>query len=180
MKDEPVVMFDSDDAAQYKTGLSGWVSRRGHYFGEDERMARYDGCTHSRCECGNLMNRSYTKCAACADRSKLDKYMAMPEQEWDGLAMIYSEARDEYYPDPDEAEDVLDDGQTLRDLRLIVCVPVYAHPIESDYYCDETPEDGDLPLEVEDAMRAYNEAIKGVILSWYPGKYRLELEADDG
>lgn len=40
MSDKSVIMFDSPEAATYRTDIKGWVSRDGRYYGEDERGAR--------------------------------------------------------------------------------------------------------------------------------------------
>ncbi|MEQ1969482.1 ead/Ea22-like family protein, partial [Xenorhabdus nematophila] len=44
-----IVMYDSPEAAQIKI-VTGWVSRDGRFWGDDERMARYCGATHRQCE----------------------------------------------------------------------------------------------------------------------------------
>ena len=86
----------------------------------------------------------------------------MPRAEWDGKAILYSEARDQYYSTPDDAAEDLEDDQTLADLRLVICEPNYVRQIEPDYCCDDLPEDGDVPDEVAEAMEAFNEAAEGL------------------
>jgi len=79
-KTKEMVMFNSDQAAQFRTNLSGWVSRNGRYFGNDERAARYDGCTHTICEdCGNPVDRGYLICQECREKRDKSKYDAMPK-----------------------------------------------------------------------------------------------------
>jgi len=64
--DSKIIMFDSNEAANFQTGLSGWVSRQGHYWGNDERAARYDGCTHTHCEdCREPVDRGRLICLPC-------------------------------------------------------------------------------------------------------------------
>ena len=178
-----IVMRDSPEAAQYRTDLKGWVSRDGFYFGDGpqgERTARYSGCTHVPCDrCGAPTPRGYTQCRDCRELTYIAKYEAMPRAEWDGEAMLYSEARDQYYSTPDDAAEDLEDDQTLADLRLVICEPNYVRQIESDYCCDELPEDGDVPDEVMDAIEAFNAAVAGIVLSWSPGKTALALP-DEG
>jgi hypothetical protein len=66
--EEIMVLRDSSEAAQYRTGLSGWVSRNGRYFGESEDMARYDGCTHVACQyCGLPARKGWLACEGAAD-----------------------------------------------------------------------------------------------------------------
>lgn len=168
-------MFDSPEAA-HKTTVEGWVSRNGFFFGDDERTARYEGCTHRTCEdCGAAIRKGSLVCGDCAEKRDAKRYAAMPRKPWDLKAMVYSDTLDKYYPDPEQAEDNLEEGQTLEDLRLIICEPNYARRIEDDYFCDEAAEDGELPDELQEAIEAFNAAvIKAPPLSWSPGKYALE------
>lgn len=180
---DTIVMSDSPEAAQYRTDLKGWVSRDGFYFGDGpqgERTARYAGCTHVPCsQCGTATPKGYTMCRGCRDLAYTAKYEAMPRAEWDGNAMVYSEARDRYYNSPDDAADDLDDSETLADLRLVLCTPNYVRQLEPEFCCDDLPDDGDVPAEVEEAMAAFNEAVAGIVLSWSPGKLALALP-DEG
>lgn len=100
----------------------------------------------------------------------------MPTVEWDGVAMIYSDSRDKYYSSPDDAYDDIEEDGDISEMRLIVCVPNYVRPLEGDYCCDEMSEDGDIPNAVEEAIDAFNKAVEGIILSWSPGKFRLDIK----
>lgn len=178
---DKIVMRDSPEAAEYRTGMSGWVSRRGLFYGDrpdSEDMARYDGCTHVACKyCSAPAQKSYTACQECRDKKDLERFEALPRADWDGKAMLYSESRDKYYAGPDDAEDELEEGETLTDLRLVICNPNYVRQIDTEYFCDDLPEDSDdVPPEVEAAMEAFNEAVAGIVLSWSPGKAALALE----
>ena len=183
MMSKQIVMRDSPEAAQYRTDLKGWVSRDGFYFGDGpqgERTARYAGCTHVPCErCDAPTPKGYTQCRGCRDLIYIAKYEAMPRAEWDGKALLYSEARDQYYSTPDDAAEDLEEDQTLADLRLVICEPNYVRQLEPDYCCDDLPEDGDVPDDVAEAMEAFNEAVAGIVLSWSPGKKALALP-DEG
>ena len=174
-----IVMRDSQEAATYRTDIKGWVARNGLYFGDgpqSEQTARYAGCTHVLClKCAAPTPKGYTMCRGCRDLAYIGKYEAMPRAEWDGKAMVYSEARDQYYNSPDDAADDLEGNETLADLRLVLCTPNYVRQIESDYCCDDLPEDGDVPDEVAEAMEEFNRAVAGIVLSWSPGKFALAL-----
>ena len=111
--------------------------------------------------------------------SETDRYQAMPRAEWDGKAMLYSEATDRYYYDPEYAEADLDDGQTLADLRLVICRPNYVRRLDPDDYADElADDDGDLPNVLLEAIDAFNVAVAGTVLSWSPGNTALLLPED--
>lgn len=176
-----LTIFPEDDIAAKKITVTGWVSRNGHFYGDNERLARYDGSTHSHCQyCGSACTKNWTACDKCRHENEIKRYAAMPRKAWDGACCIYSEALDEYFSDPSDAKDSLEDGQTLADLRLIICEPNYIRPLESEYCSDEmSPDDDQLPPAVEEAMKAFNEAIKGIALSWSPGKFALLLPPDE-
>ena len=61
MSGNEMILNTSDEAAHFVTGLSGWVSRHGHFYGNDERLARYDGCTHTVCECGKPCEKGWDR-----------------------------------------------------------------------------------------------------------------------
>lgn len=179
---EKIIMFDSPEAAQFRTDIKGWVSRGGRFFGDGpsaEADARYHSCTHRPCrECGAPTIKRYIKCDACRELADIARYQAMPRAEWDGKAMLYSEATDRYYNDLDEVDDHLDEMEercTLADLRLVICEPNYVMQLSEDLFLDDLPEEGDLPNEVYEAIEAFNTAVAGIVLSWYPGKTALML-----
>lgn len=178
---DKIIMLDSPEAAQYKTDLKGWVSANGVYFGDDhtaEMAARLDGCTHIKCDsCGEIAKKLYNKrCMRCRELEYIAEYKAMPKIEWDGKTMLYSDLLDQYYSSLAEAAEDLEDSQTLDDLRLIICEPNYVRPLGIDYiYDDLADEDDDIPDEVAAAIKAFNEAVAGIVLSWSPGNVALEL-----
>lgn len=179
MADQPMVMFDSPEAASIRT-VTGWVSRTGQWWGDDERAARYGGCTHRPCEkCGQPAERMYSACEACREKSAAERFAAMPRKPWDGSAMLHSEATGRYYSDPADAYDDLDEGQSLEELGLVICEPNTV-TLESDHWSDLFPDDADdTPEWLQDAIDVFNETVRGKVLSWSPGKFRLLIE-DNG
>jgi len=179
---EPMILDTSDEAASIKT-VTGWVSRTGRFWGNDERMARYDGSTHKQCECGAVAEKSYIRCDSCRAKGEIERFKARPIQPWDGETFLYSDAHDKYFQDLESLLDHLsdyddDDKYTLADLRLIICEPNIAREVESDHWCDDLPEDGDLPSEMAEALRVFNEVVKRAPpLSWSPGKYAADVES---
>ena len=179
MKDAKVVFPEDDEAASLQT-VTGWVSRIGNFWGKDERMARYNGSTHRRCECGNIVpQRNY--CLTCFEKKEVEKYEAMPKTGWDGVAMLYSVSRGTYYNTIDDAEDDLIEEETLDILQLVICKPNYVRTLNTDDFSDDLPEDCyDLPDSVYEAIGTFNSAVKGVILSWSPGTWALDTEIYKG
>lgn len=174
-----IVMRDSDEAAHYCTNIKGWVSRKGLFYGDKqgaEDIARYAGCTHVKCEkCGEPTEKRYTQCEECRLKNKISHYKSLPSAEWDGKTMLYSELNDKYYDSLECAEEDLDNDQTLNDLLLVICEPNYVPELDSDYCSYILDDDEDLPVEVEKAMKIFNESVKNITISWSPGKVRLKL-----
>ena len=175
-----LIMFDSDTAAQYRTNLSGWVSSNGRFWGEDERAARYDGCTHTVCKnCGKPTEKSWLICPDCRVTKDIAKYDAMPKEEWDGNGMLYSDLVDRYFQDWDQVEEFCEDeGVEIGKLRLIICEPHYLPLLDaSDYGCDDLAEDGELPDTVLEAIDEFNKVIKAEPpISWFPGNKAAIIE----
>jgi hypothetical protein len=171
MKNE-LVMFNSPDAAHHRTNLSGWVSRHDRYFGEDERAARYDGCTHRECEdCGEPVEKGWLICPKCSEVRDTARYQTLPKETWDGVGMLYSQTADKYFSDWDEVEEYCEDEAIVEDkLRLVICEPHYLPLLRSDFGCDELPEDGELPDAVIHAIDEFNKVIRATApVSWWPG-----------
>lgn len=171
---DPVIHFDSPEAAELVTvTVTGWRSRRGYFYGDDERTARYDGCTHRNCEdCGALTEKIWLVCEACRHKKDVARFLALPRAPWDGFVMLYSDALDRYFNEPDDID--LEQGQELDDLRIVLCTPNYPRLVTPDHFDDDLPEDGDhndLPAELFEAMDAFNKVASACKpLSWSPSK----------
>jgi hypothetical protein len=179
---EPIIMPDSPEAASYRTDIKGWVSRDGFFYGDkpdSEHIARYAGSTRSYCQrCNGIASKSWTLCDPCCSVKDHERFLAMPRADWDGKAMIYSQTRDQYFNDPADALDYLEEGQNADALQLVICTPNYVRPLDHEYCSDELAEDVDEPPNaVLQAMDAFNKAVHGIVLSWSPGKFALNLAA---
>jgi hypothetical protein len=180
MTDEKIVMYDSPEAAEIKT-LTGWVSRDGHFWGENEHMARYSGSTHKVCDkCGDVISqRSY--CRKCADKREQEKFEAMPREPWDGDSPIYSSHLDKYFFNGDVFDYLEDDedGLSEEDLMLVHCEPIHLHRIDTDIWEDELRTEDDsaeVPDAVQVALDALNESIKKAApVAWEAGKKAVQL-----
>ncbi len=178
--DAEMILPDDERAAKLVT-VTGWVSRDGRFYGEDERIARYAGSTHSRCsDCGKPCSKNWLVCDACRHIRAVEKHAQRQAKPWDGICMIYSDADDRYFSEPGEIVEYLEDegeGRTLADLQLLLCKPNYPRaPNPADYYYDEMPEDGEIPYEVTKAFASLAAALeKCSPLSWSPSKFALDL-----
>ncbi|WP_114094458.1 hypothetical protein [Thalassospira xiamenensis] len=187
MKTETKILYHSPEAASLRQ-VTGWVSSTGRFYGNDERTARYDGCTHKLCEeCGEHEHqRNWTCCDECRAKHAEQRYNAMPFAEWtDG--MVYSQMLDRFFNDEEELREHLADNDDLQadTLRLVICEPEYAPIIDIDeMWQDYLPEDmylSDVAPELADAIAKVNDILTETkpILSWRPGRYRTALAAAD-
>lgn len=175
---DAVILEDSPEAAKYVT-VGGWVDRHGRFFGVDERTARWSGATHIKCaNCGKATSKTYTICCDCRLKRSAEKYAAMEPKEWDFDTPLYSEQLGKYFFD-DEVLNYVDDNPTesIESLMLVICEPVYLRQIDSDYFYDDLPDDGELPEEIVIALANFNNIISQQSpVSWAPGKYRAVLK----
>lgn len=174
-----MILNTSPEAATYRTDIKGWVSRTGRFFGEDERAARYDGCTHVVCDCGASVERGRVRCQPCQEKLDQEDWLKLPLVEWDGAAPLCLFRDDEYFFSLDDVEVYCDNHDLqMSTLQLVVCAPTVTREVDSDYWCDDLPEDGELPPWLEDAVHTLNAVIREHRcdpLSWYQGKERVVL-----
>ena len=76
MEDKEQILYTSDEVAKHVTNIEGWVDRHGRFWGKDEHMARWSGCTHIICpSCGNPTSRNYTICSDCRNKKALSYFI---------------------------------------------------------------------------------------------------------
>lgn len=177
-QEEKIILFDSEEAAKYVTNITGWVSKDGRFWGTDERAARYDGCTHVKCECGNITEKGWLKCDSCRHKADIEKYNSFPFREWDKKEPVYSYAADKYFFEESDLEEYCDEEEVdPKDLRLVLCNPNYLSEVELDGA--ELPEDTDLEDVVDKELLAMVAALNDKIrqqnpISYCPGRTRTE------
>ena len=174
---EKIIMYDSDDAATYREGLSGWVSSEGRFFGKDENLARYSGSTHKRCECGNIHEKAWMKCEACRNKSADERYLALEYREWKGEPVVLRDHESYFFDDGELYDRMVDEGWDTVD--VLFCEPNYAPYIE-EYAIDLMPEDqyiDDVHPKLADMLAEINDYISKnkPIISWSGGKQRTTI-----
>jgi hypothetical protein len=177
MEKELIVLDTDDGVAELKT-VTGWVSRHGRFYGDNEQLARYDGCTHKKCECGNTMTKGWTKCENCRHNKRLGLYNDFTFEEWDEIKPICTYDGDVYFFDTDSIEDYLEEHELEpKDLKLVICKPNYTREISDGYWEDSLPEDSDIPKELQIRLDELNKFIKTLEpLSWSPSNVRTEYK----
>ena len=178
--EEKQVLYTSDEAATYRTNISGWVSRKGQFCGEGkhgEDAARYIGCTHVKCEkCGTVHTKT-SACEICRDHRMTEIYEAAPRKKWDGSTPIVIQDSDFFFFDVESLKDWCFEHQCQPDdLRLMHCIGSSPRLLSSEHFCDDLSEDQELPIELQDAIDVFNEAVMsyGKPLSWREGNEAVE------
>ncbi len=178
---EKPIFPESEEAAKFVTGISGWVDRKGNFYGADERLARIAGSTHKHCDCGAVISRN-SYCKECARRRHIEKYQSAQKIEWDHKTPLYSQRNDVYLYDIDDLISLMEECEVTdtEELELFVCKPNYLREIESDHWADYLPEDVGLPSEVEAELKEFNSVIrKSEPVSWSPGKFAAIVNLED-
>lgn len=187
-QEEKIIMFDSEEAATFKTGLSGWVSSRNHYFGngrDAEKNARNDGSTHKLCDCGAIIRGGYSWCDSCNSRKSRERYEKLQEVEWDGITMLADWHEDRYFRDEDEVLEYCENNDVApEELRLVLCEENHYTEVDVSAIApeDQCPEDwdGDLPVTIQEALDNLNKIIREYKkpFSWGGSNKRVTLNLD--
>jgi hypothetical protein len=155
MDTKAIVLYDSPEAATYQA-WEGWVSRDGRFWGEDENMARWAGCTHKACpKCGTVYEVS-SFCNQCRDREMAAKFAVFPVEKWDGETPLCLFGGDRYFFGQGLLDWLADHPE---EVRICKCKPGYLSQIDPGQWANDLPEDGDLPSAVQEALAALNAAI---------------------
>lgn len=167
------ILKSDDKAAKYVTGLCGWVDRHGHYWGENEDLARYSGCTHITCDNCGVMRIRNGYCAPCHEVKRIEKFNALEKIEWDGKIPLYSDSQDEYFFDDGSLSDYIEEHEaSIDDLQLRLCRPVAMQTLDESYFLDDMHEDAELPNDVANAIESLNKLIlEQPTQTWGPDKY---------
>jgi len=184
MKEQKVVMYESDEAASIQT-VTGWVDRNGRFWGQDEHMARYCGSTHRICdknpEHGIRASNSY--CEKCWEEIRQEKFSGLERKVWTGEPLVIFDD-DTYFFDAESLVDHCWENNVLpSELKLLICTPNYPREIDMNDHCEEIIPDGgdhhDIPEAIWLAAEALNKAIReSEPLSWCGGKYAAIVSDD--
>lgn len=159
------IMYDSPEAARYLTNIKGWVDINNRYWGDStaaERLARYSSCTHTKCECGAVMQKGYMYCEECRKRRNIERYNKFPFEEYVGQP-VYSDSEDKFFFDSDEIEEYCEENEiNPEDLRLQVCNPTYYPEVCADYWEEVLPEDGELNSLLVKELEDFNKVIRAL------------------
>lgn len=156
-----------EEAAE-KVAIIGWkCTTCRHFYGDDEHIARWCCATDlpcKSCETGRT-KKHRTYCNACQAKADLERWLKMPEKEWDGEAVLALWRDDEYFFDSGELRDfIFDHPDTeeevgIEDLRIVICRRVYPPAFNLAEHCDDyLPEEvaGDFyTAEIDEAVNKF-------------------------
>jgi len=173
-----MILYDSPESAHFVSGISGWVSRDGRFFGDNEHLARYCGCTHIKCKtCGHIhAHNSY--CEPCAKVRIEERFSTYERKEWDGETPLSINGTDVYFFDSDELQNWLkDNDEQLENLQLVLCKPISMNHLDEDYFLENLHEDAEIPEPLQEAIDHLNEIIRSLPTQcWEPDKYAAVVD----
>jgi len=106
-----------------------------------------------------------------------EQFASYPVEKWDGETPCCVFDSDIYFFDEDSLLDYIAENESETELRICKCKPVYLSPINEDNWCDDLPEDGELPDEVVTALESLNKAIsESGPVSWREDKIAIDVE----
>lgn len=174
--EEKIIMYDSPEAGRLVT-VEAWEvdNPNGKLWTKNEHSARWNNCTHMKCECGGVREKSYTICPECRLKKARERYLELPFKEWDGVSPVCTSNGDEYFFDEESLIiyiEELEDQQTTE-VSLLYCDPIYYNPINYDRVAEDTHDEWEPPQALIDEVNKFNEFIKTLKPhSWRPGKIR--------
>jgi hypothetical protein len=182
---EEIIKYDSDEAAQFVTGISGWVNRHGQFYGDNEHLARWSGATHKECEeedCSTLIEvRGYVVCDSCRSKREEKRYLSLKERKWDECTPVYCQKHDEYFFDDLMVRDFLYENDLKpEDLRLILCQEIPWRHLDEEYFTDDMYEDCEAPTELINAIKNLNSVVaelnkRSTGIGYEPSKFRTQF-----
>jgi hypothetical protein len=176
-KDDPIIL--EGDPLTEPTQVTMWRSRNGVH-SVDYDYAKQEGVTHVKCKsCEAIVKKYWGLCDECKYKAGLDRHMKRERVVWEE-GMVYSEAKDEYFQCPCDAVQELElesDGEDYDpwSLMLVETRPEYPYEIDEDFFHDQLPEDEGVPEQVAEAIKIFNESIKGVVMCYTPTNRAIDM-----
>lgn len=178
--------FDDPNLVEYRTNLEGWTGPDGLYHGkgaEGERRARYANSTHTKCDCGNIIEKTRSKCQSCISKSSKEYFLKLEEVEWDGKSMMCLRHDNQFFSEMEDVIEYCEDNDIdIQDLELMHCekqVNISEINIDelNEEYCTEDEYLSDFHPEIAAKVEELNELIKKTEPRlWFGTNKRIKLE----
>lgn len=173
-----IILMDSDEAAK-QTTITAWISAKGRIF-TDEHAARYDGCTHRKCQhCGEPCLKHWRSCESCRDKKDKESFLAMPVVDWKENAPVNIYKSDQYFFNYDDLMDYCEENEIdLADLMIVACEPIMPRTLDTDFFEDCLADHDELPDALVKAIDEFNAKLAAYphALSWVPTNKRIEFK----
>lgn len=179
---EPARTLPNEEAAEFATDIKGWVCKtcRRFYGNEQgaERLARFCCEKDHACEtkgCENRVERTYIICESCRERAEKERYLALPQEKWDGETPLVIFNDDTYFSDEDSLLDhAAELGIKVADMMLVICEVDPPPSFDMmEFLHGHISEDLDVIDGVEKIEKAVEDWIKeNVPTMWVQGKKR--------
>jgi len=178
MKEERVIKYDTPEAAMFRTNISGWISSDGRFFGKDEHLARYAGCTHKKCEnCDNYTKKGWIYCEDCRRKRSHKRYNELPFKEWDGSPLCTWDGDEYFFHEDDLICWLFDHELNGSDVQLVYAEPIKYKELEYETITGDAHEDWEPEKELVEAVNKLNEVIRKLEPhSYTPGKIRTSYD----
>lgn len=156
---EKIIMYNDPGIVEKKM-VELWVVKGKNFGFNSEHDARYNACTHVKCnECGTPIRKA-SYCSSCWQKKQHEKFLALTCEEWGGEPFF---ANDRYYADLDSFLDdcANDEILNIEDIEIYSAEPCKYRQIDIyDYQEDSICEGADLPEEIIAAADALNAVLK--------------------
>lgn len=184
MKQE-IKIYDDSNLVEYRTDLEGWTGPNGLYYGKGdlgEERARYANCTHKRCECGNLMDKTWSRCNSCREKSATERWYKRELIKYDGESYLYDETTGRYFSSIEDIfDDYISEDLNVGDARVLLCeqkVGISFVNLDDLNEDSGTEEEGIMSFypEIQKKVDELNEMIKNATpVLWYPTGKRIDI-----
>lgn len=180
-EEQKIVLYDSHEAATYVTNIEGWVSANKHFYGKGElgeRLARQDGYTHKKCECGNIFEKKwvYSVCEDCRRKGDYERFLNLPYKEWDGVEFVREYDGDKFFWDLESLQEYMYEND-LDEIDLYICSPVHYNLIDTETVADGSHEDWEPCIALEQKIKEFNDFLKTLSPhSWTHSKIRTSYK----
>lgn len=176
----------NEEAAERLTNIAGWICKTCRTFYGDkehaERAARYCCEKDHACDlegCKGRAEKPYIYCKPCRDKKDRERWLALPEVEWDGETPLVLHDDDTYFFSADDLQEYLDEHElTLEQVQLVVAVKEEPPQFDmSDHLTDYLPDgmDHDGDTKINAVVNRWIE--KHVPDVWVPGETRPSLSS---
>ena len=182
---EKIILYSSDEAAKRAT-VTGWVSRGGLFFGDNEHSARWQGATHMSCKkCGTVHDKNKGMCDPCRSLQIAAAWDKLEKRPWDGTTPVTVHDGDEFFMSAEEFIEWCAENEVEPEgVHLVHCKPQGLRELDDGHFAEyeRLPEDFKVPPEIAKAIEDLNAAIRAHTepVSWWADNVAVDPESLKG